>query len=309
MLEFPATLRRAAGVAAYHDVTLLAEQVVPVIRRAAPAVVDRIDTRAAIDGHVDRVQLGRIEVGGLHHPAVQLLTGIAGEREELPWGHRIIGQRLLQTGIVFEQTDLAPLAVAQDIHRRGVRIAVVVDGVVKRLAPPHPMGSRRLVQLRHPPLQVHLGQMLLRGPSPGAGEIDHFPLGIIALHGGDVPIAGGQLLVGLSRTDVVEVVVPILHARHDERAVLQEREVVLNGDVRRGLLDQNLLGLGRAPLGQHFKIETKQLHAVLMAVHPHHHQHLSLPHPHDAGDVVVRIYPGQNRFPPGGHVHHMDADL
>ena len=307
MFEFTAALRRAPRITTHHDVALLTEEVVPVIRRSSPAVVHGVDPRPPVNGHVDRVLFGGIEIDRLHHPAVQLFPGIIGEREELAGCHGVFGQRLPQAGVVFEQTDLAPLAVAQDIHRRRVRIAVVVDGVVKRLAPAHPVSARRLVQLGHPPLQIHLGQVLLRGACPGPREIDHLPLGIIALHGGDVPRSAGQLLVLLARAHMIEVIVPILHARHEKRAVLQECEVVLNRNVRGRLLDEKLLSGRRTVFSHHAKVEAKQLHLVLVPIHAHDHQIIGAAHPHDARDVIVPVHLAQCGLASGGHLHGIDA--
>ena len=47
VLEVAAALRRSARIAAHHDVAFLAQEVVPVEGRAAPAVVDRVHTGAS----------------------------------------------------------------------------------------------------------------------------------------------------------------------------------------------------------------------------------------------------------------------
>ena len=62
--------RRAAIVHGGHYVALIRDHVLPQMT-PAPGVLGRLTRRLAVDVHQQRIDFGRIEIGGLDHPAIE----------------------------------------------------------------------------------------------------------------------------------------------------------------------------------------------------------------------------------------------
>ena len=72
MFEIFASELCSARIAAYNNVPFLTKQLVPHVVLSAVRVKNSVASRSAIDSNQYRIFFIRIEVGRLHHPAIQI---------------------------------------------------------------------------------------------------------------------------------------------------------------------------------------------------------------------------------------------
>ena len=126
---------RSATVDAHDNEALLCQvgivEAAVAHRTGRPRIDDLLAARTAILKQNDRIFLAGIEVGGLHHPAVQFHLLRRGERERFALGQLIGRELLAQRRIVLEGRKQIAVAVAhgEDVGR--VIIAPRVDEILE----------------------------------------------------------------------------------------------------------------------------------------------------------------------------------
>ena len=100
------------------------------VHRTAVGVHHLLGAGTAVAVHHHRVSLGRIEIGRLHHPAVQRHAISGSEADDLALHEAIFVHRFLHVLVVVQHTQLLASLVVDGVFRKCVQVGVLQAVVV-----------------------------------------------------------------------------------------------------------------------------------------------------------------------------------
>ena len=273
----------ASSVHANYNVALRSHERLPA---DAEGVEHLLRAGAAILVLQGGIFLGGREVGGLHHPAVQLGTVGSGEAEEFLLRQVVFSQLGTELLVVYEGGQhLSAVVVQRDDHRR-VEAGVAVQVVLHVRAELGRIGALLRGEFQFLAFAVGLIDGGTHGALLVAGIVEGAFLRVVTQEIFYLEVARSDLL-GQAARHVVPVEVVVAAAFADEAEVV----VVENDLIEYVLLDILVALVAEYQLAHRAaRIGEIEIEAVLMAVQCHDGQLFGVFGEADAGNVAVFVH-------------------
>ena len=286
LLEGVAPGGGAAPVHAHGDVAVLRQHLVEgEVLRAAVGVHHLLAARTAVAVHHHRITLVGVEVGGLHHPAVQFGAVLRGEVDNLAVHKTVFVHRLLHVLVVVQHAQLLAALFVDGVFGQGVQVGVLEAVVVAvraefRARPTVAFGQKLFL------LAIEVDDIEVAVEHTGFVRevIDEFLFLVHILDFIHFPIAVGQLLDFSAKRHFVDVVEAVALGGDNHRVVVGE-EVVVVGHVQPFVV---LVGIDNVLLSGG-GVVADEVKPVLMAVELEDDGVLAVGHPIDAREVAVAV--------------------